>query len=187
VDNETGSGTGNSLVTVESGATLGGTGRIGGLVDTVTHWSGNNGNGANTHVTARGSASAQAIVAPGTIDPSDGSHVTGTLTVGVADLHHPVTFGDYSTLRIAVGERGGADALVVNGAVDISETGTVLEIVPQSASGIVRGGTYTILSASDGITGDFDAITLSVPNTYLTRTETDIFLHCNEPTVILFQ
>ena len=151
VDNETGSGTGNSLVVVEAGATLGGTGRIGGLVNEITHWSGNKGNGENTRIDVAGTVDAQAVVAPGSINTEDGSHITGTLTVGVAELHHPVTFGDYSTLRITVGARGEADALVVHGSVDISETGTVLDV---SANGTMSGGSFTILEA-DEITGEF--------------------------------
>lgn len=157
VDNETGSGTGNSLVTVESGAVLGGTGRIGGLVDEISHWSGNKGNGENTCVKVAGTADEQAVIWPGTIDDEDGSHVVGTLTVGVAELHHPVTFGDYSTLHIGVGEKA-ADALVVNGAVDISATGTRLELAAVGELAKIRGGQFTILSATDGITGEFTTI-----------------------------
>ena len=162
VDNDPtvyGSGTGNSLVNVEAGAVLGGTGRIGGLTEEITHWSGNKGSGKNTRVTAKGTADAQAVIAPGTINDEDGSHISGTLTVGVDELHHPVTFGDYSTFKAGFGSAKGAfDALVVNGAVDISATGTKLELVANCELSEVRGGTYTILSASDGITGEFAEI-----------------------------
>ncbi len=154
VDNDTGSGTGNSLVSVEADATLGGTGRIGGLVDEISHWSGNKGNGENTCVTAKGTAEKQAVIWPGTIDGEDGSHVVGTLTVGVDELHHPVTFGDYSTLRIGV-DKTSADALVVNGAVNISSVGSCIDLSAVGAIEKARGGTFTILSATDGITGEF--------------------------------
>lgn len=157
VDNATGSGTGNSLVSVEAGAILGGTGRIGGLTETVSHWSGNSGNGDNTCVKATGTAEKQAFIWPGTVDGEDGSHVVGALTVGVADLHHPVTFGDYSTLRIGVGKTD-ADSLVVNGAVDISSDGTCIELSNVEALETIRGGTFTILSATDGITGEFASV-----------------------------
>ncbi len=153
VDNETGSGTGNSLVTVEAGAVLGGTGRIGGLVDTITHWSGNTGTGENTRVLAAGNSDEQAVIAPGSIRAEDGSHVVGTLTVGVEELHHPVSFGDHSTLRIAAGAKE-ADKLAVHGAVDISATGTVLDL---SVAGRTFGGTFTILEA-DEITGTFETV-----------------------------
>ena len=162
VDNDPtvyGSGTGNSLVNVEAGAVLGGTGRIGGLTEEITHWSGNKGSGKNTRVTAKGTADAQAVIAPGTINGEDGSHINGTLSVGVEELHHPVTFGDYSTFKASVGSAKGAfDALVVNGAVNVSATGTKLELAPNCVLSDVRGGTYTILSASDGITGEFAEI-----------------------------
>ena len=153
MDNETGSGTGNSLVTVEAGAVLGGTGRIGGLVDTITHWSGNTGTGENTRVLAAGNSDEQAVIAPGSIRAEDGSHVVGTLTVGVEELHHPVSFGDHSTLRIAAGAKE-ADKLAVHGAVDISATGTVLDL---SVAGRTFGGTFTILEA-DEITGTFETV-----------------------------
>ena len=167
VDNDPtvyGSGTGNSLVNVEAGAVLGGTGRIGGLTEEITHWSGNKGSGKNTRVTAKGTADAQAVIAPGTINDEDGSHINGTLSVGVEELHHPVTFGDYSTFKASVGSAKGAfDALVVNGAVDISAAGTKLELAPNCVLSDVRGGTYTILSATDGITGEFAEIITPKP------------------------
>lgn len=156
VDNETGSGTGNSLVTVEAGTVLGGTGRIGGLTETVTHWSGQSGTGENTCVTAKGTAEAQAVIAPGTIDDETGAHVIGTLTVGVEELHHPVTFGEYSSLAISAG-REGADALVVHGTVDIAETGTQLVVAAVGDQDKVRSGTFTILEA-DEITGEFATV-----------------------------
>jgi hypothetical protein len=83
--------------------------------------------------------------------------MVGALTVGVEELHHPVTFGDYSTLHIGVGEKA-ADALVVNGAVDISATGTRLELAAVGELAKIRGGQFTILSATDGITGEFTTI-----------------------------
>ena len=171
VDNDAtvyGSGTGNSLVRVDGGTVLGGTGRIGGLTEEVKTWSGT-GNGKNTRITAKGADGKQAVIWPGTIG-TEGEHVNGTLTVGIDEvlageeekrvLHHPVTFGDYSTLKASFGaaKTGAFDALVVNGAVDISAKGTKLELVPNGELDEVCGGTFTILSASDGITGDFAEI-----------------------------
>ena len=74
-------------------------------------------------------------------------------------LHHPVTFGDYSTLKIVVG-RDKADALAVNGAVDVSATGTRLEIGPIDDVTRLKSGTYTILSAMDGITNEFSEVVM---------------------------
>ena len=60
-----------------------------------------------------------------------------------------------STLKLTFGAgQDQADALVVNGAVDISATGTKLVLEP-NGNVKQRGGTFTILSATDGITGDF--------------------------------
>lgn len=168
VDNDPsvyGSGTGNSLIRVDGGTVLGGTGRIGGLTEEVKTWSGT-GNGKNTRVTAKGADGKQAVIWPGTIG-TEGEHVNGTLTVGIDEvlageeekrvLHHPVTFSDYSTLKIVVG-RDKADALAVNGAVDVSATGTRLEIGPIDEVTRLKSGTYTILSAMDGITNEFSEV-----------------------------
>lgn len=117
VDNVEGSGTGNSVIIASAGTLLGGTGRIGGLVEPISHWSGNTGSGANVKVSMMGSETAQAVLWPGTLD-AVGGHVNGTLTVGVPELHHPVAFGNYSTFKASVGTtRGAYDALVVNGTV----------------------------------------------------------------------
>lgn len=167
VDNDPtvyGSGTGNSLVLVDGGTVLGGTGRIGGLTDPIKTWSGT-GNGEKTCVLAKGTADRQAVVWPGTID-AEGGHANGTLTVGIDEvldgeeekrtLHHPVTFGDYSTLKVSFGAaQNEFDALVVNGAVDISATGTRLEMAANGDPAKILGGTFTVLKATDGITGVF--------------------------------
>ena len=148
VDNVSGSGTGKSWVWVEAGATLGGTGRIGGLQDSE-----------NARLSIGGSSEAAAVVHPGTIDDATGEHIAGMLTAGSTDQACPTAFNNYSKLAISVCERGAVDSLDVYGKVTISETGSVLDI---AAYGIAvdkaKGGTYTILSATEGIVGMFATV-----------------------------
>ena len=148
VDNVSGSGTGKSWVWVEAGATLGGTGRIGGLQDSE-----------NARLSIGGSSEAAAVVHPGTIDDATGEHIAGMLTAGSTDQACPTAFNNYSKLAISVCERGAVDSLDVYGKVTISETGSVLDIAAYGiAVGKAKGGTYTILSATEGIVGTFATV-----------------------------
>ena len=61
-----------------------------------------------------------------------------------------------STLKVSFGAaQNEVDALVVNGAVDISATGTRLEMAANGDPAKILGGTFTVLKATDGITGVF--------------------------------
>ena len=177
IDNTVGSGSGASKVVVGPGTLLGGTGMIGGNPATIQHWQADNsGTYVDACIRAAGSTTAQAVVAPGTIDDATGAHVIGTLNVGSADLANPATLGNYTTLRIGVRPEG-VDKLEVCGKVTIGETGTVLDFDVAGDTTKVKGR-HVILSATEGIEGDFTAVTGSVkkycPRFNADRTELSI-------------
>lgn len=157
-DNASGSPIGNTALAVQAGATLGGTGFIGGT--------------ERGDVAVAGTAANPAVIAPGSIDETTGAHLFGTLTVGTPEQNNSVTFGDYSKLAISAG-RDGADALVVHGDVDISETGTALAVSAVGDLDRVRGGTYTILEA-DSITGQFASVSLPTPSWRINYVSEDV-------------
>lgn len=156
-DNKTGSATGVSRIEVGAGSTLGGTGTIGGLTDLA--------GAANATLNLDGDASGYATVRPGSIDSMTGAHVFGTLTAGSSAQSCPTAFGNRSQLKIGVGDRGKVDGLVVNGSVTISDEDTSLSVV---ADGIdlseAKSGHYAILSATEGIEGDFASVTTPKPS-----------------------
>lgn len=158
VDNASGSGTGYSRVHVNGGATLGGIGTIGGVNTEITAPSKVTEKGAYVRLVAAGSETAPAMVWPGTIDDATGQHINGVLTVGSEAISHPVTFGAHSTLKLTFGKTVISDALVVHGTVAINETDTKLVLEPNCDLKDLHGGTFTVLSATDGITGDFSEI-----------------------------
>jgi hypothetical protein len=145
VDNASGSGTGQAAVTVAGGATLGGAGSIGG----VSGYS-----NANVSVTGVSSSSI-ATLAPGTASETDGSHVPGTLTVGSASQANNVTFGSHSRLHARFWSDGSHDRLTVVGAVALSGTSDTLELSVPSDTPV---GTYTLVSAANGVSGVFDTV-----------------------------
>lgn len=158
IDNaKTGSATGKSRVEVgvvgELAGTLGGTGRVGGL------------SGAgNATLNLTGNANGYATLHPGTIDDSTGAHVAGTLTAGSVDQACPTAFNNRSRLQISVCAGGAVDSLEVCGKVTITGEDNVLAVdVDGIGLNKARGGTYTILSATDGIEGDFASV--STPTT----------------------
>ncbi len=172
VDNETGSGTGNSRVSVSAGATLGGTGVIGGQTDTVPHWSNPNTEGSKyAKVVAAGSADALATIAPGTIDDETGNPVPGVLTVGSPAMPNPVTFDAHSALHIDAA-KSGVSRLTVYGKVTVSDSDSVLDLAAVGGDlRAVRYGTYTILSATEGIEGTF--ATQRAPDGWLVAYESE--------------
>ena len=156
VDNVTGSGTGSSKVYVYPGACVGGTGTIGGLVDKEAAPSGGGANSTYAKLSATGDETAQAVVAPGTIDDETGAWTVGTLTVGSAEMLNPAIFGDYSTLRIGVSPDG-VSRLAVNGKVTVSGQGTVLEVCSDCELRELEEGYAAVLSATEGIEGEFQS------------------------------
>lgn len=145
---KTGSATGKSRVEVAGGCTLGGNGRTGGL------------SGAgNATLNLTGDDNGYATLHPGTIDDATGAHVAGTLNAGSADQACPTAFNNRSKLQISVCARGAVDSLEVDGKVTISGEDNVLDLgVDGVELAKAKGGSYTILSATDGIEGDFATI-----------------------------
>lgn len=143
--NTTGSAVGKNPTQIDGGATVGGTGFFGG-----------DSSYPNYYLLAQGgSSSSLAVVAPGSVDPTTGVSLIGTLTVGSATMPNKVTFGNHSRLNAQIGEDGTADRLKVYGTLDLASTsdGLVLSVDPDAKS-----GTYVLASATGGITGTFDTV-----------------------------
>ena len=163
-DNGSGSATGKSAVKVNAGATLGGTGFIGGVAGY-----------SRAHLTASGSSGTPAVIAPGTIDSVTGAHVLGTLSVGSTAQTNNVTFGANSRLVVSIGKDEAVDQLVVQGMVDLSSTSDSLALTVDPEA---KAGVYTLASATGGISGTFD--TAEIPEgTWLTYSATTV--ECNVP------
>ena len=159
-NNATGSGSGKNKLQVNGGATIGGTGFLGG---DSAH--------ANYGILVQGgSTSSRAAVEPGSVDPATGASLTGTLTVGSATAPNAVTFGAHSRLNLQIGAEGASDKLDVYGTVDLSSTsdGLALTVDPEADA-----GTYVLVSASGGISGEFNTIDTAKPG-LLTQTATTI-------------
>jgi adhesin HecA-like repeat protein len=138
-------------VSANSGATLGGAGRVGGASGYT-----------NANVPRAGSTNLAggATLFPGTVDASTGEHVIGTFTVGGPAQANHVTFGAYSTLRITVSTNGRCDRRVVYGTLSLATATDRLAIV-QAEAGELPAGTYSLASfqqlAAEGQT--FDTVT----------------------------
>lgn len=126
------SGTGNSTVSVAKGATLGGTGYIGGLPSY-----------SSANVSLTGESGNVATLAPGTINSISGDPIIGTLTVGGFDQTNNVTFGAYSTLKINFDTTGHCDKLVVNGTLSLNATTDTLWLNISDYDAL-KPGTYTL-------------------------------------------
>ena len=133
-----------------AGATLGGTGFVGGT--------------ERGDVAVAGSATNPGVIAPGSIDETTGARIHGTLTVGSAAQTNLVSMGAWTKLVVGAGardpatRRSGVDKLLVHGALEIGENAT-LDLVSHSAADPkdIRGGTYTIVEA-DQIVGSFATV-----------------------------
>jgi len=142
-NNITGSGVGKNPTQIDGGATVGGNGFLGG---DSAH--------PNFNMLVKGtSTSALAAIAPGSVDATTGDSLIGTLTVGSATRPNAVTFGTHSRLHVQIGPGGTSDRLAVFGTLDLSAAsdGLVLAIDENA-----KTGSYTLVSATGGITGTFD-------------------------------
>ena len=169
-DNASGTPIGNTALAVGGGATLGGIGFIGGT--------------ERGDVTVAGASANPAVIAPGSIDETTGAHLFGTLTVGTEAQTNAVVFGNYSKLSVGISGDGTCDSLRVVGSLDLSGSLDTLAVtIP--ADGKVRGGTYVLASATEGITGQFDTVVLPVGR--LAQTATQITLTTADPTVMILR
>ncbi len=149
-DNASGTPIGNTLLNVKAGATLGGTGSVGGT--------------ERGNVVVAGTATNPGVLAPGSIDEETGARIHGTFTVGSATQTNLVSLGASTKLVIGAGardpatRRSGVDKLLVHGALEIGENAT-LDLVSHSAADptTVRGGTYVIAEANR-IVGSFATV-----------------------------
>ncbi len=151
VNNTSGSGTGKGAVTINAGSTFGGTGFIGGVAAY-----------GNANVSVTGASGNPAVIAPGSIDPTTGDHILGTLTVGnLAVQTNNVTFGAYSTLKINIATNGTYDKLVVNGTLSLATATDTLEMNVADAAAL-KPGTYTLVSCQQFAAGADQALTTVV-------------------------
>ena len=184
IDNESGSGTGYSAVSMSPGTTFGGTGTVGGFSEDLT-WSGRTAvRAATAKITATGTSGNPATIAPGTLDPDTGAHVFGTLTVGSEAQSSSVSFGDYTTLRASVGMNGAADSIAVYGTIAISATGTALDVAVDPEA---TPGTYVLASATEGITGSFASVNVSGFGTVAVQENSVVLTVPNPATILLLR
>ena len=148
-DNESGTPIGNTALAVNAGATLGGTGFVGGT--------------ERGNVTVAGSSTNPGVLAPGSIDEESGAHLYGTFTVGTESQTNLVSMGACTKLVAGIGSRNREtglsdfDKLMVHGDLSIGENCT-LDLTTNSADlNEIKGGRYTIVEA-DKIEGTFATV-----------------------------
>ena len=148
-DNTSGTPLGNALVKVNAGATLGGTGFVGGT--------------ERGNVTVAGSSTNPGVLAPGSIYEESGAHLYGTFTVGTESQTNLVSMGAWTKLVAGIGSRNSEtglsdfDKLMVHGDLSIGENCT-LDLTTNSADlNEIKGGRYTIVEA-DKIEGTFATV-----------------------------
>ncbi len=143
VNNVDGSGVGSGGVTVNSGATLGGTGFI---------------------RTGTGGASANAISVSGTLAPGDGEIGILTINSGSSSASSILTLETGARLRLELDSAGPSSFLadqvsLINGATgDITFTNTVIDFVDLSG-GNLEFGAYVLFSAD--VANAYSGLTLS--------------------------
>lgn len=148
-DNASGTPIGNTLLNVKAGATLGGTGFVGGT--------------ERGNVVVAGTTTNPGVLAPGSVDEETGARIHGTFTVGSATQTNLVSMGAWTKLVAGIGSRNSEtglsdfDKLMVHGDLLIGDNCT-LDLTTNSADlSEIKGGKYTIVEA-DSITGTFATV-----------------------------
>ena len=171
VDNPSADGLGNQAVRVDAGATLGGTGFIGGTTASYE---------TSSAVTVEGEGNNEGEIAPGTVD-ADGKHVLGTLTVGSQAKSGSVDFGDYTKFTVNIGADGTSDLLMVYGTATIANgAGTKLVIVCDDPSP-VDISPRVVLRATGGLTGTFHSVTTPAAGWKVVYTSKEILVVPPQP------
>ena len=156
VDNPSEYGLGIQECTVAKGAVIGGTGFVG-MKESKD---------GSTLTLSDGDATSFATIAPGTIDTATGLRVNGTLTVAREAAHNALSLGKFAHLVIGVGPNDAetkvpsVDKLMVHGTLNIGADCTLDLMSNNTFADVdgVRGGTFTIVEAEDGINGTFATI-----------------------------
>ena len=182
VDNTEGSGTGYSKVVVSAGATLGGVGTIGGLMQAKTY----NGRGGNAAITdpcvvVNGAAGNPGVLAPGSYEDTTNARIYGTLTVGGEDSPSSVTMNANTKLAFEAG-KGGATGLKVYGPLTLGSN-VVLDVNVRDDA---KTGDYVLVSATGGITGDY-TLTGNAGAAKVVRSENQILLKIRKGLTITFR
>ena len=180
VDNETGSGTGYSKVEVSAGATLGGTGFIGGFADDMAT-SAETAYAATACVVVNGAAGNPGVLAPGSYEDDTNKRIYGTLTVGSEDQASSVTMNANTKLAFEAG-KGGATGLKVYGPLTLGSNVTLDVNVRDDA----KTGDYVLVSATGGITGDY-TLTGNASAAKVVRSENQILLKIRKGLIITFR
>ena len=129
-------------VTVNSGATLGGIGRI-----------------YSSEIPNQTSVTVNGTLAPGSIDTLTGNTIFGALTVGATDMIGGVEMNSGSKMKIKFGPARVSDKLEVFGSLNINASNTELILDADDLEGL-KGGEYVIASATGGIKGTFSKVTV---------------------------
>lgn len=173
-DNTSGSAVGKNPTVLSGGATVGGTGRLGGT-------------STNYLFSARGSAENPARIEPGSVDFETGASLCGTLTIGSESYPTAVSLSGGYVLDAQIGPGGEADRLFVHGTAALGETGGTLRITIDDAA---RAGQYVLLHATEGLTGTFENLEIisSKPQTQRVRyTDTDVLYVFAQQTMLILR
>ena len=171
-NNTNGSAVGKNPTQVNGGATLGGTGFLGGSSAYP-----------NYYLLVKGSSSSSlATVTPGSIDATTGESLIGTLSVGSDSANNAVTFGNYSKLVLQIGRSGFSDCLQIAGTLDLSSTSDTLDL---TVANTPKAKVYTLVRASGGIQGKFNILSDPLISRHLSYTSTTINYTIIAPTLIL--
>lgn len=160
--------------------TISNTGSGGKIIFTGT----NTYNGATTvtsgaDVAINGSMASNFIVNSGGILQGNGSFAGGQInsgamlapgnSIGTITSNGNLTFASGSTYQVEVNATGQSDKIVVNGAATL-QGGTVSVSGTTPAAAYLPTTKYTILSATNGVSGKFDSLSLGLGYTFLTPT-----------------
>jgi outer membrane autotransporter protein len=134
---------------------------------------------SGTDVAVNGSMLSSFIVNSGGTLQGSGSFGGGSInsggilapgnSIGTITSNGALTFASGSTYQVEVNSAGQSDKIVVNGAAAI-QGGTVSVSGTTPAAAYLPTTKYTILSATNGVSGKFDSLSLGLGYTFLTPT-----------------
>lgn len=85
-------------------------------------------------------------------------------SIGTTNVNGNVVFGDNTIFQAEIMPDGSSDLLAATGTVTISPNGTTLQVIGDPAAAFPRTQTYTIITATGGVTGQFATLSDNLPD-----------------------
>ncbi|MEM9030430.1 MAG: autotransporter domain-containing protein [Pseudomonadota bacterium] len=119
---------------------------------------------SGTDFTVANGATLSGTGTAGSLTVNSGGIVAPGNSIGTLNVNGNVIFNDGATYTVEIAPDGSSDHIVATGSATISTNGTTLKIIGDPAADFPLSQSYTVITATGGVTGTFANITDNLPD-----------------------